>query len=339
MFSDEPARLEMSSPHVAQLFEISKETADSALLADASVTACADDPTPQCVSLFLRTFAAKAFRRPMTAEELGRYSAFFQKEKSASDAPSALRQLVQALFMSPHFLYRTEIGDEETQGTTVAMTAFEKASSLAFTITNGPPDATLWKAAEEGQLGTSDQILGQVRRLTSSEKSALGMKRLFAEVWVYPGVAGVVDRDKGLYPTFEKSTMAMMAAESSAFIDQVLWKEGGKWSTMLTGGFSMVTGRLAEHYGIQNASPAASMSKLVLPPKERAGILTQGSFAARLAGSKDRFISLPGVRNDDAWKGTICTSDFFVSVANGLGVNINRFGDPSTCKGPLAQLA
>jgi hypothetical protein len=52
-----------------------------------------------------------------------------------------------------------------------------------------------------------------------------------------------------------------------------------------------------------------------------------------------QFIELPAPSSGyRRWKGDRCTSDVFVTVANALGVDTNTFGDPSICKGAVAEL-
>jgi len=79
------------------------------------------------------------------------------------------------LFASPQFLFRTELGPPETDGKTpITLTAFEKASSLSYFLTDGPPDGELLAAARAGALDVP-AIETQARRLLTKSDTSLGL--------------------------------------------------------------------------------------------------------------------------------------------------------------------
>ena len=62
-----------------------------------------------------------------------------------------------ALFTSPSFLYRPEVGAPDGNGS-LRLTPYETASRLAFLIWNSLPDQTLMDQAAGGMLGTPEGI-------------------------------------------------------------------------------------------------------------------------------------------------------------------------------------
>ncbi|HRE88389.1 MAG TPA: DUF1595 domain-containing protein, partial [Myxococcota bacterium] len=53
----------------------------------------------------------RAFRRPLSEEELASYRALYDEvDESASDPREGLIQVLSAMLQSPHFLYRSELG-------------------------------------------------------------------------------------------------------------------------------------------------------------------------------------------------------------------------------------
>ncbi len=119
-----------------------------------------------CVNGIISNMGKKLFRRPLTTSESNGYSAFYQTAKGNGASPEvANRYLVQAMLMSPNFLYRTELG---TGTGTVNLTPYEVASAISYTTTGSPPDSTLMTAAQNNQLQTAAQLQTQVSRLLAT---------------------------------------------------------------------------------------------------------------------------------------------------------------------------
>jgi len=297
-YSNEAARLEMSAPHVATLFDVAREAAASALDSGGAVSACrAAMSSADCVAGLVADFGARAFRRPLTSEELLRYRSFFANELTASDPDTALSQLVRALLLSPHFQYRTELGTKAGDSfdldsfdlDSFDLEGFERAQILSYSLADAPPDAELSSAAAQGRLSTHAQLKDQALRLLASRATATGLPRFFDEHFSLSTVRAVANRDANLYPRFSVELMGDFASESDAFIGEVLWGdvEGKrKLATLLAGGFSMLNERLAGLYGVPGVL-GAELRRTTLPSAERAGLLTQGSFLARLANEAE----------------------------------------------------
>ncbi|MCA9720716.1 MAG: DUF1595 domain-containing protein, partial [Myxococcales bacterium] len=93
-----------------------------------------DDP---CVRAFLADFGRRAFRRPLTEEELSRY--LFVVANVAQiydgDAVKGVELAVAGLLQSPNFLYRVELGAplEDHPGVR-KYSDYEMASRLSYTL-------------------------------------------------------------------------------------------------------------------------------------------------------------------------------------------------------------
>ena len=61
-----------------------------------------------CGRQFVDSFGRRAFRRPLSGEELDRWSMFFEAQRVAIDFFAALQLTVAAMLQSPQFLYRLE---------------------------------------------------------------------------------------------------------------------------------------------------------------------------------------------------------------------------------------
>ncbi|HEX6767509.1 MAG TPA: DUF1595 domain-containing protein, partial [Polyangiaceae bacterium] len=117
----------------------------------ASVTDCGATPTDTCGRRFVDAFAEKAARRPLTDEERENFRTVYDECKSfGGTVEEAVQHGVYAVIDSPLFLYRFELGDPDASGSEVTLAPYEMASLLSFFITDGPPDALLLAAAEDG---------------------------------------------------------------------------------------------------------------------------------------------------------------------------------------------
>src|SRR5690606_31572029 len=103
---------------------------------------------------FIQDLGLRAHRRPLTATEEDQYLALF--EEGATLAPgldtfaAGVLLVVQTVLQSPHFLYRTELGQENVDGRT-PLSGYELAAKLALSVTGSIPDEALLEAAEIGR--------------------------------------------------------------------------------------------------------------------------------------------------------------------------------------------
>jgi len=130
----------------------------------------------------LRAFLTAAFRGPVEAETLDRYTAFAAKRiEAGGDFSSAMKAAAGAAIASPRFLY---LGEAATSGDRPEpVTAVELASRISFFLWSSGPDEELLSAAVEGRLGDDAAIAAQVDRMMNSVR----MKRFcdaFASQWL-----------------------------------------------------------------------------------------------------------------------------------------------------------
>jgi hypothetical protein len=109
-------------------------------------------------SAFVRELGRRAFRRPLTADEIATYVALFERGPelmAASDAYAAGAELViSALLQSVHFLYRVESSTEAVDRT-IRLRPYEIATRLSYALWNTMPSDELLDAAEAGELATA----------------------------------------------------------------------------------------------------------------------------------------------------------------------------------------
>lgn len=233
-------------------------------------------PSKQCVTELLEEFGSRVFRRPFSEEELTRYGAFFTQQVADFGVPTALRQLVQALFMSGHFLFRTELDGQSVDGK-MALNPYELASALSYLIQDGPPDDVLWGKAKAGAL--PKDLKAEAQRLITAPKTAYGIRIFLDELYGLSLVANA-DKDRAVYPKFTDEVGRDMAEEHERFVEDNFFSEASSFEKLFSSRKSFVTPALAAVYGV--TSNTQGFASVELPP-ERHGILTQGAFLALYA--------------------------------------------------------
>lgn len=130
-------------------------------------------------------FGARAFRRPLTSDEVQQYAGI----SAAIDAPDvsfeqAMKPALVALLVSPHFLYRVE---PERAARNVddgyALDGYELASRLSYFIWSSMPDDELLAAAASGKLTDDAELTRQTRRMLADPRAS-ALAQNFATQWL-----------------------------------------------------------------------------------------------------------------------------------------------------------
>jgi hypothetical protein len=286
-FSNEAGRLGLTEQYVSELLDTVWRLASTAAISPAQLAPCLGEATvtPACHQQFVAGFAARAFRRELSPAEQDELAGYLTREAASGDLPAALRRFLMYVFTSPNFVFRTEIGEASASGGLVPLTGFERASALSYFLSDGPPDPELYQAAREGTLGDRAGLELQARRLVSRPDSASGFLKLFRE-YFEADAAAQAEKEAEIFPKWSAALGADLSRESEAFLQQALWGEGAKLSTLLTASFSMLNAPLASYYGLP-APGGTGFGKVSLPAGQRAGILTQAGRMAALAKGND----------------------------------------------------
>lgn len=236
-----------------------------------------DAGTDGCVEGFVETFGRRAFRRPLTAQERDDYLSLFADAQAEWDATEAVSVVIQAMLMSPHFLYMVE---PEGEPGVALRDDFAVASRLSYFLWASMPDDDLLDAAQAGELQDPEALEQQARRLLQDERAAATVAS-FHRQWLH--LQGLPDRvkDTDLFPEWSPDLGVSMEQETLRFADEVIRRGDGTLQTLLTASWTMVDAPLADLYGV--AAPAEGFAVAELPADERAGLLTHASFLTSTA--------------------------------------------------------
>ncbi|HEV3193633.1 MAG TPA: DUF1592 domain-containing protein [Polyangiaceae bacterium] len=244
------------------------------------------DPTTgaACLTMYIQTMGRRLYRRPLTADEVNGFSALAASTAVASDPTSGPQVVLQAMLLSPHFLFRVAVGvANPAQPTIVGLNGFELATRLAFFLWGTAPNDALLDMAQGGALDTPNGVASVVAQMLVDPRSRRGIKRFYGQ-WLPLTMISGPTADQDRVPHGDAALAADMVEETSRFVDSVFW-DGGTVLDLLTAKYTFVSARLATIYGVTAPTTAATPWIRVDfgASSQRAGLLTQGTILA--AGS------------------------------------------------------
>src|ERR1700744_5289240 len=152
------------------------------------------------------------------------------------------------------------------------------ASRLSYLIWASMPDDQLLAAAAAGKLLAPADIQAQAKRMLADPKAHARVAD-FHDQWLGLSAVATLEKDPTIFPAFSPTIAGYMLQETQAFLDDVVWQEGGTLSTIFTAPFTFVNGPLAQYYGIPGVTGSAFV-KAPVDTTQRLGLLTQGAFLA-----------------------------------------------------------
>ena len=233
-----------------------------------------------CLSGFIDSFGVKMWRRPLTTQEKEDLVAFFSASAEAGGGPEGgLKNLVQAFFLSPNFLYRSEVGSSQTAGETTHLTDYELASALSFTLWDTAPDAELMELASKGELSDPMVRMNQARRMLTTVPRTAPAFHSFVEQWLHTEDIVASEKDPTVFSLGTPELAQDLLVETQKLVDSVLFDAGGdrKFETLFTANYGFVNERSAAVYGVEGVT-GDQLQKKDMDPSQRRGILTQASF-------------------------------------------------------------
>jgi hypothetical protein len=235
-----------------------------------------------CAQTFISTFGARAFRRPLAADESAGLLAVFRSVRAVGDFTLGIQGVVAAMLQSPNFLYRVERPPASAApGTVVALGPYDLASRLSYFLLDTMPDEALFTAASAGRLSTPADLEREARRLLQDPRARDAAAEFFRQ-WLLLSKLDAQTKDAKLYPEYNDTLRAAMRDETLRFATSTLFDGDGRFETLLTSTRATVNAALAKIYGV--AAPAGTgFGPVDLDPRQRSGLLTHASILALTA--------------------------------------------------------
>lgn len=234
-----------------------------------------------CAQDFIEAFGERAFRRPMTTAEAGRFLTLFDSGAELISSGDGFRDGVQitveALLQSPQFLYRTETSEAEVINGRAALNDWEVASRLSFFLLDSMPDDELFLAARNGQLNTSAQVAGAAERLLEQPRAAEKLLAFHQQVWQFDRI-GSITPSADAYPEAPDDIVSRVRRSASRFVQSVI-EDGGGLYEFLNAPYAFVDEPMAPLFGV-NVNTGDELQRVEFDPSERKGFLMQPGYLA-----------------------------------------------------------
>ncbi|HVJ31433.1 MAG TPA: DUF1592 domain-containing protein [Gammaproteobacteria bacterium] len=233
---------------------------------------------PRCAREILSSLARRAYRRPLTADDIDRLMPFFENGRASGGFETGIQLALRRILASPSFAFR---GEREPEGsasaTSYTVSDMELASRLSFFLWSSIPDDELLALAEKNRLSEPDTLRAQVRRMLADPK-ARALVENFAGQWLHLRNLDNINPNSDEFPDFDNNLRQAFKRETELFFASIV-NEDRSILDLMTADYTFVDERLARHYGIPNIY-GSHFRRVELGPElaERRGLLGKGGI-------------------------------------------------------------
>ena len=237
----------------------------------------ADGPDEEpCAAEIVATLARRAFRRPATEDDVERLLWFYRDGRSRGDFEEGIRFAVEAILVSPNFLFRIDRDPASAvPGTPYRVSDIELASRLSFFLWSSIPDDELLEVAVRGRLSDPEGLQAQVQRMLADPRAADSLVGNFATQWLYLRDMRAVVPDPSVFPEFNDNLREAFQRETELFLEHQL-REDRSVVELLSADYTFANEELARFYGIPHVY-GSHFRRVALDDPNRTGLLGHGS--------------------------------------------------------------
>ena len=221
----------------------------------------------------LTRFAERAWRRPVKADEVDRYTAVYAEERAAGEKPRAAYLSAMAGVLASKSFFFLESGDPDSQR--LSLDDYELASRLSYFLWGSLPDEPLLEAARSGSLKRPEVLRSQVARMIADPKIDRFLEA-FPYQWLEMDRVGMFPPDRKIYRDYDLWLEYSMKREPVETFAEA-FRENLPVGDLLAGDWSMVNARLAEHYNLPAPAEAGFRRTRFTAEQHRGGLLTQAA--------------------------------------------------------------
>ena len=270
---------QLESAALAAAKQALSDTANRTKLVGCTPAGTTDDA---CARSFITTFGRRAWRRPLTAEEVTRYA------KVATSAAMTLGNFyggleygLAGLLQSPNFVYRAEVGDPDPQAPDRRiLNGYEVATRLSYFLANTTPDDALLDAAAAGSLAMPDSIQSTAQRLLDAPAARTAMQSFFSEL-LHLSELNNLTQLPAIFPQAMSATLgASMRTETLRVLEDITFARDVDYRTLFDTTNTFVNGELAKIYGLTAPTGTAFVATTLPASGTRAGLLGQAGVLA-----------------------------------------------------------
>jgi len=242
--------------------------------------------TDTCLRGYIQKLGLRAWRRPLTSAELDQFGTLSAGATTTlGSAVEGARWATVALFESPNFLYRPELGAPAANGA-MRFSGYEMAGRLSFLIWNSLPDQTLMDDAASGMLSTADGIRTEATRMlgTPAGRESVGN---FAEEYLRLDRIATQPKDPS-FPDYTPSLQTAMVRDVRDTWASVVFDDQSSVMDVFTTTKVVVNSDLAKLYGMDTTGLTSTTFQTKSLPADgtRAGLLSKAGLLSEFANQQ-----------------------------------------------------
>ncbi len=240
-----------------------------------------EQTTPeQAARKILEAFLPRAFRRPVQPREVGRFLALFRKAETRGEPfRDSILYALQGTLVSPHFLFRMVETNPNPEPR--LLDDYALATRLSYFLWGTMPDDVLLDLAGKGTLRDPAALDEQIARMLKDIKTREFAEH-FVEQWLGTRELGRdIKPDPKLFAIYyDAEIQSAIRYEPILFFQEILT---GNLSllNLLDSKFTILTNKLARHYGIKAEGLRQQPKRIELPENShRGGLLGMAAVLA-----------------------------------------------------------
>jgi hypothetical protein len=235
------------------------------------------DEEDACAKRIIADLMRRAYRRPITDDDLSRPLAFYREAQAESGFEAGIEMALSAILVSPRFLIRIESDPKSLpSGSVYTISDLKLASRLSFFLWSSIPDDELLAAAERGELRKTKVFRQQMHRMLDDPRSSTLVTN-FASQWLYLRNLDSRTPDARQFPDFDDNLRQAFRQETELFFQSII-REDRSVLDLLQADYTYLNERLAKHYGIPHIYGSRFRRVELSEESHRGGLLRHGSI-------------------------------------------------------------
>jgi mono/diheme cytochrome c family protein len=237
------------------------------------------DQDVTCARQIISTLARRAYRRPVTDQDVESLLGFYQRGRNDGGSfDHGIEMALRRILLDPEFYFRKEAEpDNSADGKPWRISDVELASRLSFFLWSSIPDDELINLAAQNKLREPAILQQQVRRMLADPRSDQLIVNIAGQWLNLRGLQTQVPVTAE-FPDFDDNLRQAMRKETELFLASIV-RENRSVVDLLDANYTFLNERLAKHYGIPNVY-GSQFRRVTLGPEfdMRRGLLGKGSL-------------------------------------------------------------
>ncbi len=234
------------------------------------------DEEVECGRQIIAQTATRAYRRPLTDDDMQPLMKFFNSGRDESGFDEGMRRALTRMLASPNFLYRAELTPANSKpGDIYTLNSIDLASRLSFFLWSSIPDDKLLQLAVDNKLQDKKVLESEIKRMLADPRSK-ALAENFAYQWLKLSKLDELNPDPSIFPYASGAgdLRPDFKQELSQFIDSI-FREDQNVLRLLDANYTFLNERLALHYGIKDVK-GDRFRRVQLTDSNRWGLLGKG---------------------------------------------------------------